>query len=245
MMEPTRLVARPVNQLTAGSIDVVICTTRGCHVLDRLSVLSSHFAHHPTSAEPMLLGFECHAVLRDRLGDYGYYCFLEDDLILHDPWFFRKLAWFTARTGDENLLQPNRFEVGPNPLAEKVYLDGDLPKTITRKFQDVRSAGVLESKVMGTRVRFRRALNPHSGCYFLNARQMERWAKQPYFLDRDVRFVGPLESAATLGIMRTFRVFKPAAENAAFLEVQHFGTAFQGKIRHQAKASPSLDTRNR
>jgi hypothetical protein len=245
MMEPTRLVARPVNQWTAGSIDVVICTTRNCHVLDRLPIPANHFTHHGTDAEPMLLGFECQRVLRDRLGGYDYFCFLEDDLVLHDPWFFRKLGWFSARTGDENLLQPNRFEVGPNPLAAKVYLDGDLPKAITRKFQDVRSAGVLESKVLGARVRFRRALNPHSGCYFLNATQMDRWAKRPYFLDRDVRFVGPLESAATLGIMRTFRVYKPAAENAAFLEVQHFGTAFLGKIRHQAKASPPPDSRER
>ncbi len=234
MMEPTRLIARPVNQLTSGAIDVVICTTRNCHVLEQLTVPPSQFTHHATHVEPMLLGFECQAVLRDRLGDYEYYCFLEDDLILHDPWFFRKLDWFTSSTAEQNLLQPNRFEVGPNPLAEKVYLDGELPKAITRKFQDVRAAGVLESKVLGARVRFRRALNPHSGCYFLNARQMERWAKQPYFLDRDVRFVGPLESAATLGIMRTFRVYKPAAENASFFEVQHFGTAFLAKIRHQS-----------
>jgi hypothetical protein len=60
---------------------------------------------------------------------------------------------------------------------------------------------------------------------------MEYWARQPYFLDRDVSFVGPLESAATLGIMRTFRVYKPAAESASFLEIEHFGTAFLSMIR--------------
>ena len=244
MMEPTRLIARPANQLTSGTIDVIVCTTRDSHLLEHLSVPSRHFANHATNAEPMLLGFECQAVLRDRLGGHDFYCFLEDDLILHDPWFFVKLEWFASSTSQQNLLQPNRFEVGPNPLAEKVYLDGDLPKVITRKFQDLRQAGVLESKVMGTVVRFRRALNPHSGCYFLNAGQMEHWAKQPYFLDRDTRFVGPLESAATLGIMRTFRVYKPAPENAGFLEVRHFGTAFLGKVRHAAAGSgPSLSER--
>ena len=242
MMEPTRLIARPANQLTSGAIDVVICTTRNCHVLEQLPVVPKRFTHHATDAQPVLLGFECQAVLRERLGSYDYYCFLEDDLILHDALYFLKLAWFSSSTADQNLLQPNRFEVGPNPLAEKVYLDGELPKVITRKFQDLRQAGVLESKLMGVRVQFRRALNPHSGCYFLNARQMEHWAKQPYFLDRDTRFVGPLESSATLGIMRAFRVYKPVPENAGFLEIQHFGTAFLNKIRHHA-ASPRGSSR--
>jgi hypothetical protein len=38
------------------------------------------------------------------------------------------------------------------------------------------------------------------------------------FFDRDTSFIGPLESAATLGIMRAFRIYKPAPEHAAFLE---------------------------
>ncbi len=29
---------------------------------------------------------------------------------------------------------------------------------------------------------------------------MKEWASKPYFLDRDTSFIGPLESAATLGI---------------------------------------------
>ena len=235
MMEPARLVARPANQFLSGKVDLVVCTTRDCHLLEKLTVAPRYYTHHPTSAEPMLLGFECQAVLRDRLGAYDYYCFLEDDLIIRDPWFFQKLGWFSTHTGDGNLLQPNRFEIGDNSLTDKVYVDGDLPKTVTRKFQDVREASLLESKVMDVRLRFHRALNPHSGCYFLNARQMEQWSRQPYFLDRDVRFIGPLESAATLGIMRAFRVYKPSPENAGFLEIQHYGTMFLDKIRHQAK----------
>ncbi len=62
---------------------------------------------------------------------------------------------------------------------------------------------------------------------------METWARQPYFLDRDTRFIGPLESAATLGIMRTFRVYKAAAENAGFFEIEHFGTSFLGQLRRR------------
>jgi hypothetical protein len=71
-----------------------------------------------------------------------------------------------------------------------------------------------------------RALNPHSGCFFLTAAQMKRWAESAHFLDRDTRFIGPLESAATLGIMRTFKVYKPARNSANFFEIEHRDDAF-------------------
>ena len=58
--------------------------------------------------------------------------------------------------------------------------------------------------VLGNRVAFRRTLNPHAGSFFLSAAQMEHWARQPYFLDRDTRFIGPLESAKRRdGVQRT------------------------------------------
>jgi hypothetical protein len=55
---------------------------------------------------------------------------------------------------------------------------------------------------------------------------MEHWARQPHFRDRESRLLGPLETAATLGILRTFKVYKPALSNADFLEVQHHGTGY-------------------
>ena len=41
----------------------------------------------------------------------------------------------------------------------------------------------------------------------------------------------PEVSAASLGVMRTFRVYKPADENAAFLELEHTGSGFLGRIK--------------
>src|SRR5207237_1243261 len=91
----------------------------------------------------------------------------------------------------------------------------------------------LRSAVIGLDVAFRRTSNPHSGCFFLNLDQMKDWAGRDHFLDRNVSFIGPLESAASLGIMRTFRVYKPAVENANFLEIEHFGTEFISQLRHR------------
>ncbi|NMG07563.1 calcium-binding protein [Brasilonema sp. UFV-L1] len=229
--------AIPANQSQSSDIDIVICTTQDCHLLEQIQLPSHFYKHHSTKAEPMLLGFECQAVLRDCLDKYDYYCFLEDDLILHDPWFFIKLAFFTDLTENLNLLQPNRYEVSTHHLVHKAYIDGNLAPRVTAKFQNVQDQPEIIGKIMNTPVIFRRTLNPHSGCYFLNSKQMQYWVKQSYFLDRDISFVAPLESAATLGIMRTFRIYKPVPTHANFLEIQHFGTAFLNLIGVQVHFS--------
>ena len=178
----------------------------------------------------MLLGFACQAVLRERLGSYDYYCYLEDDLILHDPWHFIKLAWFNRHVGDDKLLQANRYESALNHLVPKIYVDGDLDESVAAPFQDVRDSGPLAAEVLGVRLLFGRTLNPHSGCYFLNARQMEHWVRQPHFLDHASRLIGPLETTATLGVLRTFKVYRPAPANADFLEVEHFGAGYLERL---------------
>ncbi len=226
MIDVNQRAAHPANHIHVNDIDVVICTTQGHHLLDVLSLPDHFYRHHPTQVNPRLLGFECQAVLRDCLGQYDYYCFLEDDLILHDPWFFIKLDWFTQQAGPLSLLQPNRYEAAIQTLMSKVYLDGNLSPTATAAFQNVDEIPHVQAFFLGRPLTFHRACNPHSGCYFLNQIQMEHWVSQPYFLDRDTRFIGPLESAATLGIMKTFRVYKSVPQQASFLEIQHFGRGF-------------------
>ena len=232
-------VASPANSRTAGHVDIVVCTTGSHHLLDRLPIPVGSYTHRPTTAPAPLLGFECHAVLREGLGRYDYFAYLEDDLISRDPWLLVKLGWFTSQLGDEALLQPNRFEVGPLGLVHKVYIDGDLAPQVTAPFQDLSVVPIVTGHLLGTTIEFRRARNPHAGTFFLNARQMQTWASRPDFLDRETLFVGPLESAATLGIMRTFRVYKTAAESAGFLEIEHFGTNFLSQLRRRDDAPHS------
>lgn len=220
----------PANSCESRQIQIVICTTQDYHVLDRVSLPGHLWTHSRTEVEPMLLGFECQKILRDRLGHYDYYCFLEDDLILHDPNFFTKLNWFNQQVGDRPLLQPNRYEISINRQIQKTYIDPELAPKLTASFQNIHERSELTGTVMGNPVKFRRTGNPHAGCYFLNAQQMAYWVQQPYFGDRDTSFIGPLESAATLGIMRTFQIYKPAPKNANFLEIQHFGSLWSEKI---------------
>ena len=55
------------------------------------------------------------------------------------------------------------------------------------------------------------------------------------------RVVGYVTSAATLGLMRTFTVFKPALENANFLEVQHLGVKREDFVHRPASLSGAAD----
>lgn len=240
MIDIGQRLAIPANENQSYEIDIIVCTTHNYHLLPYLPIPPNFIAHHSTKVEPMLLGHECQSILRDNLGKYDYYCFLEDDLILHDPWLFAKLSWFNSHTGNDNLLQPNRYEVSPRGPVSKAYIDGDLLPHITAPFQNVEEQPQLMGKIMDQTIIFRRCLNPHSGCYFLNAGQMEKWSQQSYFFDKDTTFIGPLESAATLGIMKTFRVYKPGANNAYFLEIQHYGHNFLSLIG--TVVVPSADT---
>ena len=221
-----RRAAFPANTALRHTVDVVVCTVKDMHVLSEVQAPVGAYEHRLTEADPKLLGYECHAVLQERLGSYDYYCYLEDDLILHDPLFFTKLNWFNQLATPQDLLQPNRYEVAFNGSVNKVYIDGELPPRSTAPFQKVEERNRLKAVAMGQDFFFRRTLNPHSGAFFLSEKQMRLWAEKPYFLDRSALFIGPPESAATLGIMKTFRVYKPGLRNAGFLELQHGGTSY-------------------
>ena len=216
----------PANDVLENQLEVVVCTTGSDHLLAELP--AGLCRPKATDVPPRLLGYACHAVLRDRLDQFDFFCYLEDDVLLDDPLFFQKLTWFNRLAGDEALLQPNRFELTLLPRLHKVYVDGNLvDTTLSARFQDVTQDPHLTASLMDTNLSFRRVDNPHAGCFFLNAAQMARWAAAPYFLDHADGFWGPLESAATLGIMRTFKVYKPAPENAGFLEIEHLDPRYE------------------
>lgn len=162
---------------------------------------------------------------------------MEDDLIINDPLFFEKIKWFNQGTESTNLLLPNRYETSVRGRVLKAYVDGDINPRATKKYQNVSEFSHLHSKFLNQNVVFQRPLNPHSGCYFLTREQMEYWANQEHFLGVDASFISPLESSATLGIMKTFRIYKPTPLNANFLEIQHFGDMFLRLIGNEVVLS--------
>lgn len=222
--------AVPANTLEPVEVSVVVCTTGNFHLVERLGALRHLFVHHSSDRDPPYLGLECHTVLREGLDRFDYFCFLEDDLALTDPLFFHKLEWFRRVAGEDAVLQPNRYEVALGQPVHKLYIDGNMADpTISPRIQNVADRTRIEAEVLGRTFAFQRVNNPHSGCFFLDRDKMARWAAKPDFLVPDASFAGPVESSATLGIMRHFRVYKPARENAAFLEVAHLDNRYLGR----------------
>ncbi len=236
----------PANGRFRNHMAVCVCTTGRRHLLARLEHIKDRFTQVPTEAEAPLLGYECHRVLKENLGKFDYYCYLEDDLVLRDPLFFQKLAWFNGLADEGALLLPNRYEYAVTGGIHKVYIDGEMRPRASKDFQNPTEKTVLTGQVLGAPVRLSRTWNPHSGSFFLNEKQMTHWAAQEYFLDRSTAFIGPPESAATLGIMKAFRIYKPALPNAGFLEIEHCGTSYlrllgrQVPIESAAPASSSV-----
>ncbi|MDX2085320.1 MAG: calcium-binding protein [Candidatus Melainabacteria bacterium] len=218
--------ANPVNQAHQHEIKIVIWTDGKHHLLDQLPLSQNLYEHRIWHGDPKALGFACQGFLGECAGDYDYYGFIEDDLVIQDAWFFEKLRRFNALVAPDTLLQPNRFELSSQGPVYKFYIDGPLHERASEPFQNRQEKTHLQAKIMGQPLQFYRPSNPHAGCYFLNQAQLRHWMAHPVFLQQAPVFIGPLETAATMGIMRAFRVYKPHPSNAHFLELLHACPSF-------------------
>ena len=99
--------AYPANLDQLLEIDLHLITDGCHHVFDQLDSPScQRLRHISTSPEhPLRLGFEAQRHLQEQLqASYDLYAYFEDDLIIHDPWFFHKLKGFAETAGDECVL---------------------------------------------------------------------------------------------------------------------------------------------
>ncbi|MBF0334431.1 MAG: hypothetical protein HQL40_12430 [Alphaproteobacteria bacterium] len=218
---PPKLI--PANIEPDVQLDVVVCTVADRHLMGCLKpALASKLTHLISEDRPLMLGFVARDVLGRKIGEYDWYCYFEDDTMPVDRMTFAKLAAATPSPGV--VIMPNRYEIDPARPNRKIYADGPTWVKGGRGAADLLLAtGGFEITWGGAKVRLRKVRNPHSGCFLLNAAQMRTFVASPAFRDYTPAYVGPLESAATLGILRTFDVYKPARENADFLDVHHLG----------------------
>jgi hypothetical protein len=188
------------------------------------------FRHHATAADPVMLGFECHKLMREMQGRYDYYGYVEDDIVIVDPLFLRKRRLFDRQFGPQALLQPNRYEASPIGPVTKLYVDYRLAPHVTARYQDITEAPRLELPFLDDTIAFERTSYPSAGCFFLSGDQLAAFVDGPHCLDGDVSYLSPLDSAVTLSVMKTFRVYKPALEQAWFLEVLHASPRWIGSV---------------
>lgn len=232
VMHMDRTTPPAADDLKAATLEIAICTTGDDHLVDKQPKIERLFRHVKTSSEPKELGFAATEMLADAAGMYDVYGFMEDDLIIRDPLFLAKILDFQATFGLSRILQPNRFERALGAPFDKLYIDGHVRPEVMGRLSDRTDDGpVLNRQMLGRDFKFVRTANPHSGCFFLSAGQLAAWKAHPRFPHRDAAFIGPLESAASLGLIRSFQVYKPAWPCAGYLEIEHFGNRFLGNFR--------------
>ena len=221
-----------------GPIDLRVCVSGDHHILDQLSDCDGLYRQEACYPDdPRLLGFEAHRILLEAFqaaetaGEpFDYIAYMEDDILLTDADFFLKLRYFNRAFGDQYLLMPNRIEtLEQQGQLRRFYIDGDYNPAASAAYRRS-SDQLLCFPHLGEMVRFEQPSNLHSGSFFLNREQARIYAGSGHAAVIDTSFHGPLESAATLGMLKTFQGMKPSPNNGRFLTVEHGGRNFMGLV---------------
>jgi hypothetical protein len=224
-------VERKVFEPVAGAedaLDIVVLVSGEDHLLDA-EFCARHRVKlvHVAVQNPRLLPFGAHRLFADQRHVYDMLVYSEDDLRPADGTLLGKIAGFAETFGWRRLLMPNRYEWNLQGPALKTYIDGDLPNDAIGKYvQALPDEPALSQRIPGRELAFARARNPHAGFFALTSEQMRHWVQQPHFNDIDCSFYTPLESAATLAMLKTFPIYKPCGGSSGWLELEHLDSRY-------------------
>lgn len=212
-------------------LDIVIMTYRDDHLLnDDFCAARSAKIVNVNIENPRMLGFTAHQFMADHRNQYDMFIYSEDDLKILDGMLPARIMGFQEKFGYRRLLQPNRFEWNVSAASLKTYIDGYIPPDwIDPYVTPLIDEDFLHHPLPARLISCRRAINPHAGFFAITAEQLHYWIGKPYFGDLDCSFVSPLESAATLGMMKTFAVYKPFGRDAGFLEIEHMDNRYSSE----------------
>lgn len=221
------------NEALSAELNLTVCVHGDNHLLDELDLPEGSFRRYQSEVgNPLLLGYSCYELFRQEYGNYDWYCFLEDDIIISDPLFFLKLNEFYRIAGSARyILHPNRYELSVWPHYSKVYIDGPLPEDITGFIRDFRLPGLRDEILLpfgGVDIRLVPADNTHSGCFFLTPVHLAHLLEQPWYGKPVTGYADHLTAVANMYLITLFNVYKPALECASFLEVHHHYQKYVG-----------------
>jgi hypothetical protein len=224
---PSAMVHPEVNAPAArrNVVDVVVVTTGHNHALSAVGPVASLVHHEETNVAPLDLPFAAHRVLAREVRQYDGFGYLEDDIVVHDPFVFDKQRWIGSVIDGDSLLMPSRYEASG---VAKVYPDADNPAVALGLEELTLPPGpqTVTTQWMGIELTFVRPSNPNAACFFVDAGQIERLARHRLFGVPNAAWVGPIETAAIVAVTETFRVYKTASPNTDFLEVEHQGSHY-------------------
>ena len=181
--------------------------------------------HCQELADPMQLPLVAVRQLLDMASPADLNLYLEDDLVIQDPRYADKLAWFHQRTEHRFVLMPHRREQTVANAPQRLFVDGPI-----KPEGQAEPVWASEEKLMasgrfwdGQELGFVQASNPHSGSFCLSAPQLEQLRSAPW---PPPPFVGPLETAATGTVLGHFPVLKPSWACRDFLTLEHGNPSF-------------------
>jgi hypothetical protein len=173
--------------------------------------------------QPRELPLECRDYLIENKNNADLLVYMEDDIIISDKLFFDKQIWFLQKTNHKFSLMPHRYErIDQGPL-ETLIVDGSLRPGFINQFTSPQKNVASGHFRGGEYVSFDIADNPHSGTFCVSREQAK--ALRKISLPRE-GFVGPLETAATLTVLKFFPVMKPGIDCWKFLRVEHGHPSF-------------------
>ena len=214
----------------ADQLDIIVLVNGDNHLLDADYCRSRGVRLYDAKLEnPRMLGFTAHKLFADARNIYDVFAFSEDDLRPTGGDMIPRILAFQDDFGWRRVLFPNRFEWNPRGPALKTYIDGMLRPDLLAPFEAaLPDERFLKGRQGAKPLTFQRATNPHCGFFAITSEQLTHWMAQPQFGDQDCSFISPLESAATLGILKTFPIYKPFGRDMGWLEIEHLDTRFSG-----------------
>ena len=181
--------------------------------------------HQLELADPMQLPLATVRQLLDMDSAAGLNLYLEDDLVVQDPRYADKLAWFHQRTDHRFVLMPHRLEPSVANAPQRLFVDGPIKSEgqLEPLWADQEQPVAQGRFWDGQELSFVQATNPHSGSFCLTAPQLEQLRQAPW---PPPPFVGPLETAATGTVLGNFPVLKPSWACRDFLVLEHGNPSF-------------------
>lgn len=214
---PAERITEP--ELGGWRLEIHVCGD-GHHQLDEvLELFAPHLRCHRVGVDdPRDLALAARDLLIRHPEPADLNLYLEDDLVIADRAFLDKQLWFQQLSAGRMVLLPQRYERVARQGVGALLVDGPLNHALIEAFAAPRPDALRGRFRGGPTLSFDVAANPHSGCFCLSRRQVERLGGTP--LPRQ-GFIGPLETAATLTLLPHFPVLKPSLRNWRFLAVEH------------------------
>ena len=211
------------SSFTGDVLDIVVMTRREGNLLEHIGIDNRAYSVNYCNCDPEMLPFEAQRIMHERSEEYDMYAYMEDDLVVDDPAFFSKIAWFAGEFGPRAILLPIRYELSSTGLPAKISLSVRLSTDDQAPFRRREAPEIVCGRWNGAYQSFVRPTNPHAGCYVLTSTQLSDWIASSTFFDRDRSWIGPLESGATLAVGKEFAIYMPSTPDPWFLQIEHYG----------------------